>query len=195
MAVKLTDAEFFRLFFTVEHSARRLENRSRYDVEEETPDREAFLSGQQPPDRPARFTEWDQNVQAKTAAGARFERVRVMNEPLTPYNRFMIWGNAQNARNGEDIRYLARGRANELDLPDHDFWVFDSSRLLLMPHTADDRLLETQLITDPEMIAWHEAWIDLALTHATPWKDYVAEDPTRAEPPIRLRPEVTTGGQ
>jgi hypothetical protein len=117
-----------------------------------------------------------------------------MDDPLTPYNRFMIWSNAQNQRNGEDIRYLCRSRANELALPDHDFWVFDSARLLLMPFTSDDRLLATQIVTDPELVARHEAWIDLAMAHATRWVDYVAEDPTRTEPPIRLTPEVTAGG-
>nr|WP_156935480.1 DUF6879 family protein [Pseudonocardia spinosispora] len=117
-----------------------------------------------------------------------------MDEPLTPYNRYMIWTNAQNERNGEDIRYLCRSRANELELPDHDFWVFDSTHLLLMRFTANDRPLGHDLISDPALIARHEAWLDLALAQATPWKDYVAEDPTRTEPPIRLQPGVTTGG-
>lgn len=84
--------------------------------------------------------------------------------------------------------------ANDLDLPDHDFWVFDSTQLVLMRFTADDRSLGHDLVTDPVSIARHEAWIDLAMSHATPWQDYLAEDRTRAEPPIRLRPEVTTGG-
>jgi hypothetical protein len=190
----LTDDEFAELFRGIQRSARRLENRGRYDVSYETPEREAFLAGERPPERPIRHSEWDRNVRDKTTAGARFERVRIMDEPLTPYNRFMIWSNAQNSRNGEDIRYLTRDRANELNLPDHDFWVFDSAALVLMRFTADDRSIGHDLITDPETIARHQAWIDLAATNATPWRDYLAEDPTRAEPPIRLRPEVTAGG-
>lgn len=190
----ITDAEFGELFHQVRHSARRLENRGRYHVDYETEGRDAFLAGQCSPERPERFIEWDRNLRERITDGARFERVRVMNEPLTSYNRFMIWSNRQNARNGEDIRYLARGRANQLDLPDHDFWVFDSAQLVLMRFTADDRALSHDLVTDPALIARHEEWIDLAMAHATPWQDYLAEDPTRAEPPIRLRPEVTTGG-
>ncbi|GAA5171969.1 hypothetical protein GCM10023321_71170 [Pseudonocardia eucalypti] len=190
----LTPEEFMELFRQVKHAARRLENRGRYDVAYETPEREAFLAGERSPERPERFDDWDLNLRERTAAGARFERVRVMEDPLTPYNRFMIWSNAQNSRNGEDIRYLDRNRANELNLPDHDFWVFDSTQLVLMRFTKDDRSLGHDLITDPGLIARHEAWIDLAMAHATPWRDYVAEDHTRAEPPIRLHPEVTTGG-
>lgn len=194
MAVRLTDEEFFRLFFDVKRSARRLENRRRYDVDTETPLREAFLNGQAPPTRPATWNEWHLNVREKTGSGVRFERVRVMDEPLTPYNRFMIYTNRQNDASGEDIRYLARSGANELDLPDHDFWVFDSTQIVLMRFTADDRWLPPDLIIDPQLVARHEAWIDLAMAHATPWKDYVAEDPTRAEPPVRPSREVTAGG-
>ena len=190
----ITHGEFRDLFSAVRRSARRLENRNRYDVAAEAPDREAFLAGELPSVRPVRNIDWDMNLKRKTAAGVRFERVRVTDVPLSPYNRFMIWSNAQNARNGEDIRYLTRSRANQLDLPDHDFWVFDSAQLVLMPFTADDRLHEPELLTDPALVARHEAWIDLAMAHATPWQDYLAEDPTRAEPPIRLRPEETTGG-
>jgi hypothetical protein len=63
-----------------------------------------------------------------------------------------------------------------------------------MRFTDDDRSLGHELVTDPGLIARHEGWIDLAMAHATRWTDYVAEDSTRTEPPIRLRPEVTTGG-
>jgi hypothetical protein len=85
--------------------------------------------------------------------------------------------------------------ANELDLPDHDFWVFDSTTLLLFRWTADDRWLAPDVITDPELVARHEAWIDLAMARATRYRDYIAEDPTREVPPIRLAGEVTAGGQ
>jgi hypothetical protein len=190
----LGDNEFSTLFLNVQRSARRLENRNRYDVDYETPEREAFLAGERPSERPVRHNAWDRNLQHKTGIGVRFERVRIMDEPLTPYNRFMIWGNAQNRRNGEDIRYLTRSRANELALPDHDFWVLDSTQLVLMRFTADDRPLGHELITDPELIARHEHWIDQAMAYSIPWTDYVAEDPTRVEPPVRITSEVTVGG-
>ena len=69
------------------------------------------------------------------------ERVRVVPEPLTPYLRYEVRGNRGNAEGGEDIRYLLQARAYELDLPDHDFWVFDSEILVLMRFTGDDRPL------------------------------------------------------
>ncbi len=92
-------------------------------------------------------------------------------------------GNRGNAEGGEDIRYLLQSRAHELDLPDHDFWVFDSEILVLMRFTGDDRPLPHEVVTDPELVARHEAWIDLAMQHATPYGEYLAQDPTREDPP------------
>jgi hypothetical protein len=120
------------------------------------------------------------------AAGRPFRRVRVMDEPLTDYNRFMIWTARRNVAAGESIRFLAMADANKLDLPDHDFWVFDSSRLVELRFTDDGRPLGHDLITDAEIVARHEEWINRAFAAATPYVDYLAEDPTRAWPPVRL---------
>jgi hypothetical protein len=195
MAVQLNEQEYYKLFRTARKSIRRMESRGNYDAEHERVEREAFLAGERPYERPVRFSTWDQAVRAQRARGVTFEKVRVMDDPLTPNNRFRIWSNSQAARNDEVIRYLTRSRAIELDLPDHDFWVFDSEQLLLMPYTGDDRLMQTLLVTDPALVALHDGWLDLAWANATPYKDYLAEDPTRAEPPIRLPRDVPTVGQ
>lgn len=52
--------------------------------------------------------------------------------------------------------------------------------------TDHGRPLLHDLVTDPEIVARHEAWILRALEAATPFAAYVAEDPTRARPPVRL---------
>jgi hypothetical protein len=127
---------------------------------------------------------WLSNLRAATAAGKRFERVRIVPEPLTDYLRFEIRGTRYNVDFGEDIRYLNRYQADTLDLPAHDFWVFDASRLVLMYFTADDRHLGSELITDPDMVERHERWLDLAFGQATPHRQYLAADPSRQGPPI-----------
>jgi len=43
-----------------------------------------------------------------------------------------------NVAAGEDIRYLDRDRAE--DLPGHDYWLFDSSRLYRLHFDEDDDL-------------------------------------------------------
>lgn len=108
-----------------------------------------------------------------------------MDDPLTDYNRYMIYTGQLNVKFGEDVRYLGRDRANSLDLPDHDFWVFDSRRVVELRFTADGRVVGRDLITHPAIVAEHESWIRRGLAAAVASADYVAEDPTRAWPPVR----------
>jgi hypothetical protein len=179
----LKGPSFSQLFTGFERSARRLEARDRYDIGREQEEFRRFLAGEpDDPDEPLKRASWLGNVRAAVAAGKHLQRVRVVPERLTNYLRFELRGTRYNAEVGEDIRYLGRDQANALDLPAHDFWVFDRSRLVLMYFTADDRHLGSELITDPEMAARHERWLDLALDHATPYEQYLAEDPSRRDP-------------
>lgn len=182
----LSTEDFHELFRTAEHSVLRLEMRRHTDIESERPEFNAFLAGELPEVRDWAPTWWTEMVSGHAAAGRPFRRVRVMDDPLTDYNRYMIWTGSRNVAVGEDIRYLARAEANKLDLPDHDFWVFDSTRLAELRFTDDGRFIGQDLITDLDTVARHEEWINRAFAAATPSVDYVAEDPTRAWPPIRL---------
>lgn len=179
--------EFLGLFDDFQHSAVRLESRSNSDIVAERDELRAFLAGDLPVAYPWSETDWTRMVARQTAAGHELERVRVMDDPLTDYNRYMIYTSRWNARAGESIRFLARAEANALDLPDHDFWVFDSARVVELRFTHDGRLLGHDLIDDSPVVAQHEAWIRRGLAAATPRDDYLAHDPTRAWPPIRLR--------
>ena len=191
-AAVLNSAGFEQLFLDFRSSARRLEPRSRYYSEPEQEGIAIFNAGRETMERRRQAqTRWGAVVRGATARGARFERVRVVSDPPTDYQRFGMYGSQVNTELGEDMRYLPRDRANELDLPGHDFWVFDSEKVAFLPWTADDRMLEVQLITDPELVAHHERWIDLAWPHATPALDYIAEDPTRIEPPGRVASRST----
>lgn len=183
MAV-ITDSMW--LFDGFGHSALRLESRRHTDIPAERADFRAFLDGELPEVRQWNSSVWTEMLGRQTSAGKVLRRVRIMEDPLTDYNRFMIYCGHRNVTLGEDIRYLARDRANALELPDHDFWVFDSTRLLELRFTDDGRLIGQDLVEDPEIVARHERWIKLGLDVAVPSVDYVAEDPTRAWPPVRL---------
>jgi hypothetical protein len=188
----LTDEAFDDLFLSAESSVQRLENRRITDMVDERDELRAFLAGELPDPYPWEPTWWTEMVARHIEAGRVFRRVRIVEEPLTDYNRYMIYTGSWNVTAGEDLRYLARAEANRLDLPDHDFWVFDSVRLCELRFTGDGRLLGYDLITDPDLVARHEQWIQRAFAAATPAADYVAEDPTRAWPPIRVM-EVSRG--
>jgi hypothetical protein len=173
---------FTQLFGTVARSARRLESRDRYGGDREPLQR--WLAGEIDEPEPSGVrAAWLAQVRATTATGGRYERVRIVPEPPTDYQRFALRSCRQNVEAGEDIRYLRRERANQLDLPAHDFWLFDGERLALMYFTADDRLVGAHLIIQPAVVRQHEQWFELACAEATPYHDYLAEDPSREQPP------------
>lgn len=182
----LSPEEFLAHFDSAERSVSRLESRGHTDVPDERPEVRAFLLGELPELGERESSEWTRMVDRHRLAGRPFRRVRVMDEPLTDYNRFMVHCGYGSAAIGEDVRYLARAEANAMDLPDHDFWVFDTARMIELRFTADGRPLQHDLITQPEVVARHEAWFQQAFAAATPFADYVAQDPTRAWPPVRL---------
>jgi Family of unknown function (DUF6879) len=98
--------------------------------------------------------------------------VRIVSEPHSDYTRFGLDLGRVNAAAGEDIRYLPRERVKGVDLPDHDFWLTDSSRLAILRFGEDDVLLGAEVPTDPAVIVQHCYWRDVAWHYAIPLMDY-----------------------
>lgn len=42
--------------------------------------------------------------------------------------------------------------------------------------------LAHEVVTDLELVARHAQWMDLAMAHATPYADYLEQDPSRESP-------------
>ena len=74
---------------------------------------------------------------------------------------------------GEDIRYLRRDGA--ADLPDYDYWLFDSRKLVRMHFDDDENFLGGQIIEDPAVIVEHNYWRDAAWHLAVRRDDFGAE--------------------
>jgi hypothetical protein len=171
------------LFHDFQQTARRLETRDRYELASEHDLMSRWRAGTVTvAEGQDWYADWTDLVQAADAAGKRFERVRVVPEPLTEYLRFELWLARFNADAGEHVRYLTRDRASRLDLPAHDFWVLDGERLALLYFTADDRLLGAELITDPVMVARHARWMGHAYAAGIRYRDYLAADPGQDQP-------------
>lgn len=139
-----------------------------------------FLAGELDPDK-QRTGWWLPNVRAATSVGRRFERVRVVSTPPTDYSRYGLFTSRDNIAAGEDIRYLARTEAQQLGLPNHDYWLFDSRKLARLHFDdSDDRLLTVEIIEDDhEQIVQHNYWRDVAWHHATRRGDFVAQHAIR----------------
>ncbi len=166
----LTPQALTELYDSFEHTVFKLEVRDRYNLEGEQESLRRFLAGEPDPDRATR--PWLGKMKAATGQGKRVERVRVVTEPHSDYIRWEIAGTPYSLGVGEDIRYLPRPRANEVGLPDHDFCLFDSSRLVLLHFDEDDRPLEHELITDPAVVVQHCYWRDVAWHYAVPYREY-----------------------
>ncbi len=170
----LTGQDFFDLFRTFEHTAYRLEVRESYYEKEQL---RQFLDGEQVD--LAYMEDWLALIAELTAKGKRIERVRVVSRPYSDYTRYGLWLCRYNTDAGEDIRYLDREQAG--DLPDHDYWLLDSSRLYVVRFTDSDELLGAEPIEDPATLVRHNFWRDAAWHYATPYRTYVKASPGAVE--------------
>jgi hypothetical protein len=176
----LTGADFRQWLTGFKHTAQRLETRDRYSSPAEDEAVRRFLAGEQLGREIIRA--WLDQVRTATAAGKHFERVRVVSEPLSDYKRAEMVVCRYNIEAGEDIRYLNRASARALDLPDYDYWVFDSVRLALMHFTEEGRFVGAEVVTHPDVVSRHERWFTEAQRAAVPYQQYLDQDSSRATP-------------
>ncbi|MFE4591912.1 DUF6879 family protein [Streptomyces laurentii] len=142
--------EITPLFAGFERDAFRLETRRGYATDRAGARFQAFMRGIAPvpePDHP-----WNVNVREKAARGARFSRVRIIDEPPTDGQRFLMATAVGNVSAGEDIRVLVRPEAERVGLPDYDFWLFDSTTLVRMHIDDTDTTIGVEVITDPDTV-------------------------------------------
>jgi hypothetical protein len=116
---------------------------------------------------------WLDMVREAAAQGRRFARVRVVTLPLTDYSRFGVWCAQFTTGAGEDIRYLLRDQAG--DLPDHDYWLFDSRLLVRMRFDDKSAFLGGEVIEDAATIVEHNYWRDAAWHQAVRRDDFAAQ--------------------
>ncbi|WP_158882586.1 DUF6879 family protein [Amycolatopsis anabasis] len=164
--------DFQQLFKDFELTAFRLEVRDRYNAPHESESLRQFLAGEEE-DRDL-FAGWYAMIGEIVAAGKRFERVRVVSRPPSDYNRYGYWSSQFNNAAGEDIRYLARDQAE--GLPTHDYWLFDSRKLVRMHfNDDDDTFVGAEVVDDPVEIVRHNYWRDLAWHRAVRREEFAIE--------------------
>lgn len=172
----LTGDEFFDLFRTFEHTAYRLEVRESYYEKEQLGQ---FLAGG--PVDLGYMDEWLALMVQQTVRGKRIERVRVVSQPFSDYTRYGLWLCQYNTKAGEDIRYLDRVQAARL--PNHDYWLLDSSRLYIVRFSDTDELVGAEPVEDPAAVVQHGFWRDAAWHHAVPYREFVEATGVRVEHP------------
>ncbi|MFE4975182.1 DUF6879 family protein [Kitasatospora sp. NPDC056651] len=168
--------EFEEMFTTCQHTAFRLETRRQYRSDEESEDYRRFVAGLDPQwdlDHP-----WCRTRREHSALGKRFERVRIMDNPPTMGQRYLLQNAERNGKVGEDIRYLWRSDADRLGLPAEDAWLFDSRVIALLHFDAEDNVTEIEVITDPVKVARACQERDAAWHYAVPHGEFRAGVPS-----------------
>ncbi|MEU8536193.1 DUF6879 family protein [Streptomyces parvulus] len=139
--------EFGRLFHHFEHSAWHLETRRGYASDREDEGYAVFQdTGVAPMDLDS---DWCRNITAQTAAGKQVGRVRIVDQPPTDGQRFLLSYARCNAATGEDARNLWRADAERVHLPAEDFWLFDSRLVAILRFDDQDVLHDVEIITEP----------------------------------------------
>jgi hypothetical protein len=164
--------DLFRGGFT--HTAWRLETEREYASDQATEEYRAFLRGV-PPARDSGGP-WFVNAREQTAAGKRIERVRLVDEPPSDGQRYLLATTPDNLDAGEDIRYLLRSEALRIGLPEFDFWLFDSATVARFNWQDASRRLE--LTTDPDAVRSACEARDLAWQHAESYEEFKARVPS-----------------
>ncbi|MER6397484.1 DUF6879 family protein [Kitasatospora sp. NPDC001603] len=175
MGVLIGFEEFDGMFESFQHTTFRLETRRRYRSDEQTETYRRFAAGQAPGwdlEDP-----WCRSRREQVALGKRFELVRIMDNPPTFGQRYLLDNAERNGAVGEDIRYLWRADADRLSLPNEDTWLFDSRAIALLRFDADDDLIGVELINDPVQVARACQARDSAWRFATPHREFSAGVP------------------
>ncbi|MFE9043126.1 DUF6879 family protein [Streptomyces sp. NPDC007818] len=165
-------AEVGGLFADFAHTAWRLETRRGYATDRRGAKWARWKAGADITAEPPNA--WRENVRRQVAEGKRFERVRLVDEPLTEGQEFLLATAPGNIAAGEDIRTLTRAQAQRLRLPEHDFWLFDSRTLVRFVFDEDDTTLGVVVSEDPAEVATACQARDAAWHHAV-----LAADSTR----------------
>ncbi|MQA08434.1 MAG: hypothetical protein GEU98_07745 [Pseudonocardiaceae bacterium] len=117
---------------------------------------------------------WLGFIHGLRVAGATFERVRMLTEPLTEYLRWMLEGTQHNVEAGEDIRWIQQSMARDLGMPAYDFYLFDDQRVAIMRFDDDKLLTDLEVTDDPTSVERHRAYRDAIWPQAVRHADYYA---------------------
>jgi hypothetical protein len=134
----VTTPDLATLFESFTVSAFRLEVLPAYDVTEDA-EAEAYrlwLAGREVP---AQDRDWLKTVTAAKARGARMQRVRIVQMPLSEYQRFQFsCGYVANEQAGEEISILDHRPPGMLH---EDYWLFDNEIAVVLEYDEDGRFL------------------------------------------------------
>lgn len=165
--------EITHLFTEFEHTAWRLETQRGYATDRVSPNWPRFQRGESFGYDPA--SPWHANIRAQTETGKWYGRVRLVDDPPTEGQRFLLATGLGNVAAGEDIRNLYRADAERLGLPTYDLWLFDSRTVVRFVIDEDGVTLGVSIHDDPESVVHACRARDAAWHFAVPTRQFQAQ--------------------
>jgi len=163
-------ADLARIVDGARLSAFRLETLPQYLVPQEAAEFAAWRSGC-PVELPTEQTSpWLTHLASRVSSGVRWYRVHVLDQPLSDYCRYEIWGYAANQAAGEQIYLVDRDAHPDLRSLQEDFWLVDSVTAVRMIYDGEGRFERPELV---ENVRPYVAMRETALSHAQPLAEYV----------------------
>lgn len=166
---------YFDRFHT---SVFRLETLQQYTVDEEQERITAFRQGLPRPERSVRTSPWLRRIAVTTADGKRWQRIHVVDHPLSGYLRYEMAGYVESAAAGEEIRIADRAKSPDLAGLGPDFWLFDEGTAdafaLLMQYDQEGHFLGFDHTADPQDLAECGRQRSTALSHSLSLSTYLA---------------------
>lgn len=168
----LPDDEFEQRLSSISWSAWRWEQQPAYYIGDEQSLLDAYLAGRpRPPQTATSMRDWAAMIRRNTDAGLRYARVRVVDEPPTGYQRWMMSLAPWFAAAGEQIDHLSRPVLQTLPPAPFgaaDWWLLDDAVVATQPFDDAGRRLPGELIDDPEAIAAARLWRHVVTSLALP---------------------------
>jgi hypothetical protein len=118
---------------------------------------------------------WVEYVQGLRRRGVRFERARLLTEPLTEYLRMQFDFTYMNVDAGEDVRWVAPSVAAKVGMPTYDYYLIDDDVVAILDFDVRGRFTGARASTGREVVERHATWRDLIWPHAVPHERYLTD--------------------
>ncbi len=160
-----------RIGGAAKESAFRLETLPQYLVPQEAEEFADWKAGKPIRRRTPENHEGLARIQRAVARGFRRYRVHILDQPLTDYLRFELYGYLDSVAVGSEIYVADRDTHPDLAELHEDFWLYDDEIGVRMFYDGEGHFLYPELIDE---LKPYREMRDTSLRHAEPLTDYLA---------------------
>jgi hypothetical protein len=156
----------------------RLEILQSYAVSSEDARLRAFREGTARPERSVRTDPWLARIAVTTVAGKSWQRVHVVEHPLSEYLQYELVGYVESQAAGEQIGIADRSADDDLSGLGADFWLFDgdspTAYAVLMDYDTEGHFVRFEHTVDPVVLDGCRRQRDVVRRYAVSLNTYLA---------------------